>query len=193
MRTGTSRYECAHVCALAPAELLCACFLFCFRWAPTHADGRCNAQVFAAPLAGGARAVLFFNRGFLGEASRIQLPLIKLGYSDDATVLVRDLFNEATMASATGQLDVTLPVDSAMMLRVTPVGCAQHLEAVSGLQAPLRGGSIRQDMIAGSREQLAHMHIRGSTAATPDCEQLDAWRPWNHGFFGPHTPTLGAE
>jgi Alpha galactosidase C-terminal beta sandwich domain len=144
-------------------------------------------QVFASPLQGGDRAVCFFHRSPRGGAASVQLPFSKLGYPDAMPVVVRELFEERDWHDLiTGRLTVSVPVDSVVLLRLTPTICAKsRREAATGK------GRWRRDGAAAIRTQQsdsgqADWH---GTAGREECDRFDAWRPWHHGFFGP-IPTV---
>lgn len=165
--------------------------------APTSAR---DVQVFAAPLADGARAVLLFNRAEKGAASAVRLPLARLGYPVNTTAAVRDLFDEVDLTDAHDVLRVTVAVDSVVMLRLLPLACVslreqsavvRQIEAhhATPHEAASMAGVLKSKNGETRPEQPTLKRARSSSG--PDCDigALDAWRPWDHGFFG-LPPTL---
>jgi hypothetical protein len=81
---------------------------------------RGDVQIFAAPLAGGARALLFFNRERLGDAITASVSWKQLGYPKGLTVQARDLFRAQDKGVGRDQLSVTVPADSVVFLKLQP-------------------------------------------------------------------------
>eukprot|EP00887_Chlorella_sp_A99_P006558 scaffold3.g6558.t1 len=81
-------------------------------------------EVYAAPLSGGARAVVLLNRHTLGG----QYPLVnitvwwaQLGYPPAAAAVVRDLWAGRDLGTFTGSFTGQVDVHDAAALRITPV------------------------------------------------------------------------
>lgn len=81
-----------------------------------------EAQVWAKPLAGGARAVALLNRG--SAPLDIQTSAAAVGMRDTARYAVRDVWKH-TRYSSSGSLAAEVGADSTVLLRVSPQGGAR--------------------------------------------------------------------
>jgi len=84
-------------------------------------------QVWMKPLSGGAVAVLAINSG-TGTFNapglpdvELQLPLIELGLSSEATVAVRDIWQHEDLAQINNQLVLRVPTMNSVFFKLTPV------------------------------------------------------------------------
>lgn len=127
--------------------------------------------MFAAPLKGGDRGVGILYRRTSGSHANVTVPWSRLGYPEQLPVAVRDVFAEETWPEAVSEaLVVSVPPASLVLLRLTPRPdflCAEGVEAL--------------DMIADDLDMLSEAY--GELLCITE-EKLDAWRPWEHGFFG---------
>ena len=131
-------------------------------------------QVFAAPLAGGGRAVVLWNRQFLGDSVPVTVTWQQLGFPDTLRARARELFDGADLGSWQHALSLRVPKSGALFIGLTPdlqVVCACNHTAV------------RHDV----RALLAQAEARTQAAecAAAAAADLERWRPWDHGFFGP--------
>lgn len=128
-------------------------------------------QVFAAPLEGGDRAVGVLYRQTSGAAANVTVQWARLGYPDHVQVGVRDLFAEKTWDHAVSrELVVQVPPASLLLLRLTPRESSLCGDGIDALQAI----SDELDMLSDAYGEMLCVGM----------DALNAWRPWNHGFFG---------
>lgn len=74
-----------------------------------------SPQVYAAPLAGGARAVVLFNRHHPEYPfNNISVSWEQLGYSPDSRAVVRDLYEEKDLGTFTGECAVIQAIPSSI-------------------------------------------------------------------------------
>lgn len=128
-------------------------------------------QVFAVPLEGGDRAVGVLYRHTIGAPANVTVPWARLGYPGYLPVAVRDVFAEETWDTAVSdELVVLVPPASLVLLRLTPHEgflCEDGVDPLEDLAEDL-------DMLSYAYAEMLCISI----------DNLDAWRPWNHGFFG---------
>ena len=73
-------------------------------------------EVWAKPLAGGAQAVILFNRGT--GAAPIAVSWHELGFADDTPLRVHDLWQHKDLGRVSGTFSATVPSHEAVMVRV---------------------------------------------------------------------------
>eukprot|EP00892_Ulva_mutabilis_P006962 jgi/Ulvmu1/4638/UM002_0369.1 len=128
-------------------------------------------QVFAAPLEGGARAVGVLYRQTHGAAANVTVAWERFGYPEHLPVSVRDVYAETTWKGLLSrELTVEVAPASLQLLRLIPqpdmiCGQGAHLLDVV-LDAPDKVGDSDMEMSCVNEDAL------------------NAWRPWDHGFFG---------
>lgn len=82
-------------------------------------------RVYAAPLAGGDRAVVLMNTHTTGGqylTSNLTVTWRQLGLPHDASARVRDLFAEADLGEATGSVTAAVQAHDVRVLRISPLG-----------------------------------------------------------------------
>lgn len=80
-------------------------------------------QVYAAPLADGSRAVVFFNR-HVTDASppyNMSIEFTKLGLPAGSRAAVRDLYARQDVGTFTGRFTVAVPPHDVFVARITPL------------------------------------------------------------------------
>ena len=80
-------------------------------------------QVYAGPLKGGSRAVVFFNRHVISTQypiSNITVTWEDLGYPSDAAATVRDLHAEKNLGTFTGSFTAAVDIHDARMVKISP-------------------------------------------------------------------------
>ena len=80
-------------------------------------------QVYAAPILGGSRAVLFANRHAdisQYHFSNATVTFDLLGYDDSTEVRVRDLLAQTDNSTATSSISVLVDIHDVVMIRLTP-------------------------------------------------------------------------
>lgn len=128
-------------------------------------------QVFAAPLEDGDRAVGVLYRRTSGAPANVTVPWARLGYPSYLPVGVRDVFGEKTWdGSVSEEVVVQVPPASLVLLRLTPRQGFLCEEGVDALEAIADELNLLSDAYG---EMLC---------VSP--ENLNAWRPWQHGFSG---------
>ncbi|EIE22540.1 Melibiase family protein [Coccomyxa subellipsoidea C-169] len=84
-------------------------------------------EVWAAPLLGGARAVVMFNRHVASEEKfeehNMTLHWSMIGYPVDMQVVVRDLYKERDLGRYTGELTELVDAHGVLALKLSPVRC----------------------------------------------------------------------
>ena len=160
--------------------------------------------MFAAPLQHGARAVLLFNRQPTGDGLLAVLDWHRVGYPDHLKVHVRDLFAHKDIGTFSDKLHVNVSADSSVMVKLQPAdsaGCDRSPRATVAQAASsvIETGTDNQHEQQKRRLQAIQDAQAGTAVLTSDarsaalhgvCDnelvaKLDAWRPWDHGFFGP--------
>jgi alpha-galactosidase len=77
-----------------------------------------DREVWVKPLAGGARAVLLFNRG--SEPATIRATAEQLGYPPRFRASVRDLWTHKKLRRWSGSIEATVEPHGVAMYRVAP-------------------------------------------------------------------------
>jgi alpha-galactosidase len=75
-------------------------------------------EVWMKPLAGGARAVILFNRGT--EAADVGVGWEEIGLAPRASAAVRDLWKKADLGPATGRFTAKVGAHDVVMVRIAP-------------------------------------------------------------------------
>lgn len=162
-------------------------------------------QIFAAPLSGGDRAVLFFYRQPLGNPANATVTWHQLGYPSHLRATARDLFRSKELGNFTNSISVSVPASGVVLLRLSPDLAAecqnvdpdgtqgrsdQQLSTARSLQATTASTSdsnLEAVAVSGGPQMAEAAAAQQSyDAACLQCKrrQLEAWRPWDHGFFG---------
>ncbi len=77
-------------------------------------------EIWASPLSNGSQAVLLFNRGNNGSEP-ITVQWSDIGFPDDHSALVRDLWSRQDLGTFTGKYtSPNIDYHSVMMLKITP-------------------------------------------------------------------------
>ncbi|KAL6767698.1 hypothetical protein ACKKBF_B36285 [Auxenochlorella protothecoides x Auxenochlorella symbiontica] len=82
-----------------------------------------SKEIYAGPLAGGDRAVVFFNRAEHDEGAagaRFTLRTEQVGYQEDTAVRVRDLYARRDIGTFRGRFSARVPPHDVLVLRLTP-------------------------------------------------------------------------
>lgn len=78
-------------------------------WRKARALNLAPAQVYAAPLAGGGRAVVLFNRHHPEyPLNNVTVDWAMLGYSGDEKAAVRDLYKRSDLGTHSGEMEETI-------------------------------------------------------------------------------------
>lgn len=143
-------------------------------------------QVWAAPLAGGERAAVLFNRHWVGPASRISVSWEQLGLAAGQAAAVRDLFGQRDLGVFTGSFAADVGNMDVVVVRVKPLPSGQ-----SGEEQPLDGwrgrllARLARLACAVTQRLLGAVRACGGDeghagAATRQREMQAEWRPWSH-------------
>ena len=81
-------------------------------------DKQGEREVWVRPLAGGARAVLLFNRGAVAAPITVRWEQLQL--PDRRRAAMRDLWAHRDLAAASGRYTATVPSHGVVMLRIQP-------------------------------------------------------------------------
>ena len=114
-----------------------------------HPNVSMYVQVYAGPLKGGSRAVVFFNRHAQGTQyplSNITVTWRQLGYDADVKGVVRDLHAEKDLGTFTEGFTGAVDIHDARVLRITPQDVRPEYDSwrpwsdeTRALQASVRG------------------------------------------------------
>ncbi len=77
-----------------------------------------DLEVWARPLADGARAVILFNRGTKEAQITVNWP--EIGYTKDVPAQVRDLWQHKDLGASKGTFRAAVPGHGVVMVRITP-------------------------------------------------------------------------
>ena len=80
-------------------------------------------QIYAAPIVGGGRAVLFANRHAdtsQYRVSNVTVTFDLLGYDDSTEVQVRDVFAKTDNGTAILSITVLVEIHNVLMIKLTP-------------------------------------------------------------------------
>lgn len=127
-------------------------------------------QVFAAPLEGGSRAVGVLHRQTSGMSANVTVELWRLGYPEHLPVSVRNVFAQQTWPRSMARtISVEVLPASLQLLRLSP-----HIGFLCG----------ESDSVRTLGDDLDTLSDTYGEVECVSKDKLEAWRPWDHGFFG---------
>jgi hypothetical protein len=169
---------------LAMAEICPANFPAC------QEDGSCrhcvsNISIYGKPLHDNSTAVMILNRGGTAATTQLQLVDVNVGASITEQYAVRDLWQRASLGTATGSLTLDVPAHGVRFLRLAPLAPV----ACPAGWAPHAGGFWAN---LDPCNDCPHDHQNGTAArcaakctATPTCAAFEV-------YTGPDDPGGGA-
>jgi Alpha galactosidase C-terminal beta sandwich domain len=186
------------VATIAPPSVLCACSVVSRRLVADIVSNVAIScapcvQIFAAPLRHGARAVLFLHRNLTGSAAATSIAWQQLGYVSHVSVTARDLFKRLNLGGKQGELRLSVPPGSVVLVKLQPdstLACGEAAfveQDAAGFRMPMLTSKQDVQVVDGVAAGLGQETASGDGSPHSEragCDgklelELDAWRPWH--------------